>query len=103
MRTVSLILIATPLSLIGIAYFAYPLVLSLLSHFRPRPGPPSKPMEWPTVSVTVPSYNEAATIAQTLERILQLDYPADKRQILVISDASTDGTDDIVRHYANRG
>ena len=38
-----------------------------------------------------------------MEYLVALDYPADRRQIVVISDASTDGTDDIVREFANHG
>src|SRR2546425_560737 len=39
----------------------------------------------------------------TLENLLQLDYPVDRRQILVLSDASTDRTDAMVSEYARRG
>jgi len=42
-------------------------------------------------------------IAGTLERLLALDYPNALRQILVVSDASTDGTDEIVSRFAGRG
>ena len=42
-------------------------------------------------------------IAATLDSILAIDYPADARQILVVSDASTDGTDEIVAGFADRG
>ncbi len=49
------------------------------------------------VSFSLPAYNEEASIAATLERILATDYPADRRQVLVVSDASTDRTDEIVR------
>jgi len=42
-------------------------------------------------------------VATTVERILEVDYPADRRQVLVVSDASTDGTDDIARSFAARG
>ena len=55
------------------------------------------------ISFSVPAYNEEASIRRTIEGLLKLDYPSDRRQIVVISDASTDGTDDIVREYANRG
>src|SRR5205814_9874886 len=58
---------------------------------------------WPSISIAIPVFNEAAVIADTLEQILALDYPADRRQILVVSDASTDGTDDIVSRFAPRG
>src|SRR5690606_21020334 len=42
-------------------------------------------------------------IRQLIENLLELDYPPERRQIVVVSDASTDGTDDIVREYADRG
>src|SRR2546430_2729593 len=43
------------------------------------------------------------SIRDTLENLLRLDYPAERRQILVVSDASTDRTDAIVGEYASRG
>jgi cellulose synthase/poly-beta-1,6-N-acetylglucosamine synthase-like glycosyltransferase len=83
-------------------YFGYPAILRLLGHRKgaERRDPPS---EWPSISIVVPAYNEAQAIGQTLNRILAADYPADRRQVLVVSDASTDGTDDIVRSFADRG
>jgi cellulose synthase/poly-beta-1,6-N-acetylglucosamine synthase-like glycosyltransferase len=39
----------------------------------------------------------------TLERLLGVDYPTDRLQIVVMSDASNDGTDDVVRTFAARG
>ena len=59
--------------------------------------------EWPMVSVTVPAYNEEARIADALEHILALDYPADRMEVAVVSDGSTDRTDEIVRGFAERG
>ena len=57
----------------------------------------------PRISIVLPVYNEARVIAATLDSILAIDYPADARQILVVSDASTDGTDEIVAGFADRG
>jgi cellulose synthase/poly-beta-1,6-N-acetylglucosamine synthase-like glycosyltransferase len=51
----------------------------------------------------VPGFNEERAIGATLEALLVTDYPADRRQVLVVSDASTDRTDEIVRGYAERG
>jgi cellulose synthase/poly-beta-1,6-N-acetylglucosamine synthase-like glycosyltransferase len=48
-------------------------------------------------------YNAASSIRGTLARLLALDYPADRLQLLVISDASTDGTDKEVRMFADSG
>jgi cellulose synthase/poly-beta-1,6-N-acetylglucosamine synthase-like glycosyltransferase len=62
-----------------------------------------EPAEWPFITITVPAFNEERAIAATLEALLTADYPADRRQVLVVSDASTDRTDEIVRGYENRG
>ncbi|HEX8725047.1 MAG TPA: glycosyltransferase, partial [Gemmatimonadaceae bacterium] len=86
----------------GYAYVGYPLVLMGLAARRPR-HLPAEPAQLPFVTITVPAYNEMATIGDTLERLVSMDYPAQLRQILVISDASTDGTDDVVRSFADRG
>ena len=98
-----------PRVLVGLAaglalytYLGYPAILKLLSLFR-RPEEQAPLRDWPRVSIMVPVYNEAAVIAATLERILAVDYPADRRQILVVSDASTDGTHEIVERFAHRG
>lgn len=84
------------------AYLGYPLLLWLLGRGR-RDSTATEPAQWPFVSITVPAYNEEDQIGQTLESLLALDYPAERRQILVVSDASTDRTDDIVRSFAKRG
>lgn len=93
---------ATPLALMGYAYVGYPALLRLLT-MRRRSTLPPEPAEWPSITVTVPVYNEERHIAAALDRLLDTDYPADRRQILVISDASSDRTDDIVRSYSDRG
>jgi len=96
-------MLAGSLGLVLYAYAGYPLLLWLRNLKRPRLRPPAPPSLWPTVSITIPVYNEEATIRATLERLLALDYPAERRQILVVSDASTDRTDQIVREFAARG
>lgn len=103
MSAAALALILAPLVFVAVAYVGYPSALALVSRFRPRRRRYANPAVWPMISITVPCYNEEASIGETIERLLELDYPADRRQIVVISDASTDGTDAIVRSYANRG
>jgi cellulose synthase/poly-beta-1,6-N-acetylglucosamine synthase-like glycosyltransferase len=99
-----IVLLALGLLTAGYAYFGYPIVLRLLVLARRKPAapPPPGPAEWPSISVTVPAYNEERAIAATLDAILATDYPG-RRQILVVSDGSTDRTDEIVRGYAGRG
>jgi glycosyltransferase involved in cell wall biosynthesis len=85
------------------AYLGYPALLQLLRTLgRPRRHIP-RAAAWPRISIVLPVYNGADVIARTLEGILALDYPADRRQILVVSDGSTDRTDDIVSSFAARG
>ena len=95
-------LLGLPALLLGMAYLGYPLVLRAMARARP-PGQLADPAVWPELTISIPVYNEASAIATTLDRLLALDYPADRRNILVVSDASTDGTDDIVAGYADRG
>src|SRR5690349_20952157 len=86
-------------------YVGYPAILKLLSLVnRRRPGGPEAPAgSLPRISIVLPVYNEARVIAATLEALLAIEYPADARQILVVSDASTDATDAIVAGFAGRG
>lgn len=104
MTTLGWLLVVGPVLLLLYSYVGYPLVLTALARMGwRRPLPSSPPAEWPYISITVPVYNEEGQIRGLLESLLKLDYPADRRQILIVSDASTDGTDDIVRSYADRG
>jgi cellulose synthase/poly-beta-1,6-N-acetylglucosamine synthase-like glycosyltransferase len=105
MTAVAYVVLAFAVALTLYAYAGYAAALRLVAALRKRREalPQQTPSEWPLVSITVPVYNEAATIAATLERLLTVDYPADRRQILVVSDASNDGTDEIVRGFADRG
>lgn len=84
------------------AYVGYPLVLWVLTLGR-RPEPPKPPGEWPLISISLPAYNEQDSVGVALDHVLATDYPADRRQVLVVSDASTDGTDAVVAGYSDRG
>lgn len=101
---VALFLIAVPVFLFVAAYLLYPVVLALLParHDLMSPSEREAVEEWPEVTISVPVYNEVGAIRGTLESLLALDYPPDRRHIVVVSDASTDGTDDIVAEFADR-
>jgi cellulose synthase/poly-beta-1,6-N-acetylglucosamine synthase-like glycosyltransferase len=88
------------LAVIAWVYVGYGLVLWIASMVRARPVR-RRPIE-PTVSLIICAYNEAANIRRKLDEVLALDYPADRLEILVASDGSTDGTDEIVRAYTPR-
>jgi cellulose synthase/poly-beta-1,6-N-acetylglucosamine synthase-like glycosyltransferase len=97
------LLVALPVLLFGYAYLVYPGLLYLFGLFTRRRPPSSEPAEWPRISIVVPAYNEEFAIRRTIESLLALDYPPDRRQILIVSDASTDRTDAITLEYADRG
>jgi glycosyltransferase involved in cell wall biosynthesis len=83
------------------AYAGYPLILMALSLFRNRPV--EKGSVTPSVSLIITAYNEERRIASKLQNTLELEYPRDRLEIIVASDCSTDGTDDIVRTYVADG
>jgi cellulose synthase/poly-beta-1,6-N-acetylglucosamine synthase-like glycosyltransferase len=80
-------------------YAGYPALLLAISLFVRRPQP--EPDYEPTISVLIAAYNEEATIARKIQQTLALDYPADKLEIMVLSDCSTDRTDEIVKSVAD--
>ncbi len=84
-------------------YLGYPALLSLIGRLHPSRIIRDEPAEWPMVSITVPVYNEEAQVRELIASLLAIDYPRDRLQILLVSDASSDGTDEIAREYADRG
>lgn len=86
------------LSVAWIAYVwaGYPLIVAILSaigRFRPA----SSDQYLPTVSVLIAARNEQKDIAWKLAQTLAWGYPQHKLEVLVGSDASTDGTDEAIR------
>jgi GT2 family glycosyltransferase len=55
--------------------------------------------EWPFVSIIVPVYNGSCTIDALLTSLLALDYPAGRREILIVDNRSTDDTRERVGRY----
>ncbi len=56
--------------------------------------------DWPLLTVFVPAHNEARVIRDSLDALLNVDYPADKLRIVPIDDRSKDETRSIMREYA---
>lgn len=84
-------------------YFGYPVLLWLLSRLRPRPvRSEPRPRRPPRVTVILPVYNEEAVLATKLDNTLGQSYPPDRLEVLVVSDGSTDRSEDIARGYAER-
>jgi cellulose synthase/poly-beta-1,6-N-acetylglucosamine synthase-like glycosyltransferase len=54
----------------------------------------------PTISIIVPAFNEEAVIGECVESLLNLDYPEQLLEIIVIDDASTDRTKEILSGFS---
>src|SRR4051794_28749534 len=91
-----------PLALIGWTHVGYPAVAGVLAaRRRPRTLPADAPL--PSVALVIAAHNEEAVLARRLENALALDYPADRLQVVVTSDGSTDRTREIAEAFAPRG
>jgi cellulose synthase/poly-beta-1,6-N-acetylglucosamine synthase-like glycosyltransferase len=93
----SVLIFWSAVALVGYAYVGYPLLLMLLARFRDREI--DRRSSTPFISVVISVYNESENIGAKLDNILSSDYPPERVEILVISDGSDDGTDEIVRGH----
>jgi cellulose synthase/poly-beta-1,6-N-acetylglucosamine synthase-like glycosyltransferase len=78
-------------------YAGYPLFLALIGLFVRRPR--SDAGYTPRISVLIAAYNEEEAIERKIQQTLALEYPADQIEVLVLSDCSTDHTDEIVKAF----
>lgn len=84
---------------VGYIYIGYPI---LLRYLPKRPAVVATLTEKPRVTVLIPAFNEASVIQSTIENKLGQNYPADLIEVIVISDESEDGTDELVNEIAQR-
>ena len=84
-------------------YFIYPALLLLVRPLLFRSASQADDSYRPTVSIVLAAYNEEDCIREKMENCLALDYPAEKVEILVGSDASEDRTNEIAATFASRG
>ena len=85
----------TAAALIAYTYAGYPLWMYLRSRIRPRPWKQA-PIE-PSVSIILAVHNGASLLREKIEHLLSLDYPPELIEVIVVSDGSTDGTNEILR------
>jgi GT2 family glycosyltransferase len=77
-------------ALVGWTYAGFPALVVLRARLRPRPH--ARADITPNVSVVIAAHDEAASIGDRVDNLLALDYPADRLEIVIASDGSTDGT-----------
>lgn len=95
------VLLAMALGLIALVMLVYGIRQTLFSVQRmwgaqryPYAG--IEQAQWPQVTVFIAAHNEEKVIADSMRSLLQTDYPADRIQVVVVNDRSTDRTATIV-------
>ncbi len=81
--------------------FFYGFILKIFS--SEKPSPEKNIQDYPTITVLCPAYNEELVIESKIMSFLRLDYPKDRIKLIVISDDSTDNTNEIVRRFEEKG
>lgn len=100
---VFLILFLIASFLIFYAYVLFPLILArLISKRKKVPMDSEGNMGFEPVSILIAAFNEEGVIEEKLNSIANLNYPKDKIEVLVGSDASNDRTNEIVKQYEQK-
>jgi len=108
MTTASIIWLSIFCACFGLAlytFLGYPLLMLFVSKImRPRKRPDTSGQQKQAelrVAVVVAAYNERENIVATLKSFITQDYPHHRFEVVVFSDGSTDGTDDVVHSFAS--
>ena len=81
-------------------YIGYPVIVTLWARMFSKPV--NQADITPKVSVITAAYNEEAVISQKIENSLQLDYPRELLEIIVVVDGATDDTAAIAQPYTDK-
>lgn len=54
---------------------------------------------FPSVTIIVPCYNEEVAMEPTIQSLLDLKYPKDKMNIIIVDDGSTDNSWNVIQQY----
>ena len=88
------------LGALGWTHLGYPLAVAGLARVRSRPV--RRADIEPTVTFIVAAHDEEVVIERRVDDVLALDYPPDKLDVVIVSDGSTDRTDDLVNALSER-
>jgi cellulose synthase/poly-beta-1,6-N-acetylglucosamine synthase-like glycosyltransferase len=92
-----------PLGLMVYHWLLFPLLLWTWARLIPGRNQPAESRELLSVSILIAAHNEEAVLSDKIRNCMDIDYPRDKVELIIGSDASTDRTDEIVRSFADRG
>ncbi len=91
------------LSFVVLAYtfVGYPCLIFFLGRFLPKKRGTQVSQTLPTLTVVLAAYNEEQRIAARLQNLFASEYPQDKINVVVVSDASTDSTVEIIKNFGD--
>src|ERR1700704_3073774 len=87
------------LALIFVPYAGYPIWLYFRARFRPRPV--RRACIFPSVTILLAVHNEEIYLPAKLNNLVALDYPEALVEVIVVSDGSTDKTNNILAAWEN--
>ncbi|MBN2199169.1 MAG: glycosyltransferase family 2 protein [Candidatus Aminicenantes bacterium] len=96
-------------------YMTYPLIASglfilfgllfrtyLWFQYKPETLEEGEELDWPLVSVVIPAFNEEETVGQTVDSVMESNYPRDRIEVICINDGSIDRTLDHMRRARDK-
>jgi biofilm PGA synthesis N-glycosyltransferase PgaC len=86
-------------AVVAYVYVGYPALLSIYARRYPRRHYGLRTADC-GVSIVIAARNEGARLGARLDNLLSLDFPADRRQIIVVCDGCTDDTAAVLARYA---
>lgn len=90
-----------PITLFILLIIPYSLFIGLILKYSNKGSPAVKNENTPTVSIVIPTYNEELIIGKKLDNILELEYPLELIEVVII-DSSTDNTPKIIKNYQEK-
>lgn len=95
MTVIAVSILLLSIAMLAYVHVVYPVLMAFLARTRTRVWKKDDALE-PTVSIILAAHNEEAVLERCLSSLLQLEYPADKVEILIGSDGSKDRTNAIL-------
>jgi biofilm PGA synthesis N-glycosyltransferase PgaC len=88
----------TTLAILLYSYLGYPVLLGISGLLHRKPVRKAT-NQLPRVSIVIAAHNEADRLGRRIQNCLELDYPSDQLELVVISDGSTDETEGVLARY----
>ena len=83
-------------------YIGYPSLILFASKIKNKKVNNVEPSDWPTVTIIIAARDEEKNIKKRLKNLVDQNYPAEKIEIIIVSDGSQDSTNKIVRQFGEQ-